>query len=89
MGLWINLHEAEIMSAVKQAFLHNQLILGFRQTLHNKAYVAPEHVFENQEEMIAFLNKVMGQKAIIKGQIDLQKKAAMSEEIAAYADLLK
>ena len=82
-------HEAEIMSAVKQAFLHNQLILGFRQTLHNKAYVAPEHVFENQEEMIAFLNKVMGQKAIIKGQIDLQKKAAMSEEIAAYADLLK
>ena len=82
-------HEGEILSAVKQAFLHNQLILGFRQTLHNRAYIAPEHVFDNQEAMIAFLNKVMGQDERINGQIDLQQKAAMSEDAAAYADLLK
>ena len=39
-------HESEVASAVKKAFLHNQLILGFKETLHNKAYVADEHVFE-------------------------------------------
>ena len=74
---------------MKQAFLHEQLILGWKQTLHNKAFIAPEHVFENLEAMIEFLNGVMGQEEAMNRQINLQKKAAMSEEISAYADLLK
>lgn len=82
-------HEGEILSAVRQAFLHNQLILGFKQTLHNRTYIAPEHVFNDHETMIDFLNKAMENEEIINRQIDLQRKAAMSEEIAAYADLLK
>lgn len=82
-------HEAEIVSAVKQAFLHDQLILGWKQTLHNKAFIAPEHVFENLEAMIEFLNGVMGQEEAMNRQINMQKKAAMSEKISAYADLLK
>lgn len=81
-------HEAEIVSAVKQAFLHDQLIIGFRQTLHNKEFIAQEHVFDSCEAMIAFLNNIMGHEEMIKGQIDLQKKAAMSEETADYTDLL-
>lgn len=82
-------HEAEIVSAVKQAFLHEQLILGFKQTLHNKGFVANEHVFNGHEELIAFLNQVMDQEERIREQIDLQKKEAMSEEAVAYAALLK
>ncbi|MCM1190414.1 MAG: accessory Sec system glycosylation chaperone GtfB [bacterium] len=82
-------HEAEIVSAVKQAFLHNHLILGFNQTLHNRTFIAKEHIFDNYEAMAAFLHKVMGQEEMINSQIDLQKKTAMSEETAAYADLLK
>lgn len=82
-------HEGEILSAVKQAFLHNQLILGFRQTLHNRAFIAPEHVFDGHEAMIDFLNQMMGHGEVVKRQIDLQHKAAMSEETAAYMDLLK
>lgn len=81
-------HESEIVSAVKQAFLHNQLILGFKQTLHNKAFVAAEHVFSGHTAMIAFLNKVMGHAGMIREQIDLQKREAMSEETTAYAELL-
>lgn len=82
-------HEAEIVSAVKQAFLHNQLILGFRKTLHNRMFIAPEHVFDHYEGMVAFLKQAMGHGEMINRQIDLQRKAAMSEEPAAYADLLK
>ena len=82
-------HEAEIVSAVKQAFLHNHLILGFKQTLHNKAYIAAKHVFDNHNAMIAFLNKVMGNEEIINEQVALQKKTAMSEETAVYTALLK
>ena len=82
-------HEGEIVSAVKQAFLHNQLILGFRQTLHNKTFIPAGHVFESYEGMAAFLNRVMDQKEQIREHIDLQKREAMSEEAAAYAALLK
>ena len=81
-------HEGEILSAVKQAFLHNQLILGFRQTLHNRGVIAPEHVFDGHEAMIDFLNQVMGHEETVNRQIDLQHQAAMSEEVTAYADLL-
>ena len=82
-------HGGEIVSAVKRAFLHNQLIIGFRQTLHNRAFIAAEHVFDEQEAMIAFLERIMDQKEIIDEQIGLQKKAAMSEETTAYTRLLK
>ena len=82
-------HESEIVSAVKQAFLHNQLILGFKGTLHNKLYVADEHVFEGHEAMIAFLNKIMGHEALIRKRLNLQKKMAMSERVTAYTGLLK
>ncbi|MCI8635619.1 MAG: accessory Sec system glycosylation chaperone GtfB [Eubacterium sp.] len=82
-------HETEIVSAVKQAFLHEQLIVGFSQTLHNRAFIAPEHIFNNLEGMIAFFNKVMNHKEMILEQIDLQKKTAMSEEATVYTDLLK
>ena len=82
-------HEGEIVSAVKQAFLHNQLILGFRQTLHNKTFIPAEHVFDSYEGLAAFLKQVMDQKEQIREQIALQKREAMSEEAAAYAALLK
>lgn len=80
-------HESEIMSAVKQAFLHNQLILGFKGTLHNRTYIAAEHIFNGHEAMIAFLNRVMGQEEMINKQLDRQKRAALSEEATTYAKL--
>lgn len=82
-------HEAEIVSAVKQAFLHEQLILGFKQTLHNKRFVPAGHVFDSHEQLINFLNQIMDNEERIREQVDLQKREAMSEEVAAYAALLK
>ena len=81
-------HGREIVSAVKRAFLHDQLIVGFRQTLHNRTFIAAEHVFDGHESMIAFFDRIMDRREIIDEQLGLQKKAAMSEETAAYADLL-
>lgn len=82
-------HEAEIVSAVKQAFLHNQLILGFSQTLHNKMFVAAEHVFQGHNEMIAFLNQIMENEAQIREQLERQRRKAMAEKAAVYEKLLK
>ena len=82
-------HEGEIVSAVKQAFLHDQLILGFKQTLHNKNLIPAEHVFDSHERLIDFLKRIMDQDDQIREHIDLQKREAMSEEAAAYVALLK
>ena len=39
----------ELLQAVRQAFEHNLLILGFNQTVHNRLYIAPDHLFESSE----------------------------------------
>ena len=82
-------HELEIVSAVKQAFLHNQLILGFRETLHNQTYIAPRHIFNGYEAMAAFLRRMMGHGALIDEELKHQKREALSEEVSTYANLFK
>lgn len=82
-------HESEVVSAVKQAFLHNQLILGFSQTLHNRTFISNEHVFSDYKAMTTFLKKIMGNETMIKKRLELQKKAAMSEDAASYAGLFQ
>ncbi len=82
-------YEGEILSAVKQAFAHNQLIVGFSRTLHNRGLIAAEHVFQKQEDMAVFLKEMAGSEAALERQLDLQRQAAMAESPAAYADLLK
>ena len=42
-------HHNELLQAVRQAFEHNLLILGFNQTVHNRFYIAPDHLFESSE----------------------------------------
>lgn len=82
-------HESEIVSAVKQAFLHDQLILGFEQTLHNKMFIASEHIFKEHETMLSVLKKIMGNEALLQKRLNLQKRKAMSEKATAYMKLLK
>lgn len=81
-------HESEIVAAVKQAFAHNLLILGYEQTLHNRTFVANGHVFEGCKEMVSFLKRVMGNKAQVRKELTVQKSEAMTEKPAAYAALL-
>ena len=42
-------HSNELLQAVRQAFEHNLLILGFHQTVHNRLYIAPDYLFESSE----------------------------------------
>ena len=44
----------ELLQAVRQAFEHNQLILAFEETAHNRRYIAPNHLFAKEavEDMI-------------------------------------
>ena len=79
-------HESEIVSAVEKAFLHNQLIFAFRETLHNPRYVAEKHIFtkDRVNEFIIELKAVMGNSELLKEHLECQKEYAMLETKETY-----
>lgn len=78
--------ESEIVSAVWRAFLHNQVLLGFRETLHNEGYMAPEHVYaiEESEKLIDDLRKMVHDASLLEQHLEIQKTHALSEKPEAY-----
>ena len=83
--------ESEIVSAVRTAFLHNQLIFAFKETLHNQDCVAEEHIYilEESDKLIADMKHVVVDEKVMKEHLILQHKAAMSEEKESYQLLSK
>lgn len=79
-------HEAEIVSAVRRAFLHNQLIYAFYETVHNRDYIAEEYIYPAEEvsRMIDQIQADMTDEA--KSDIHLQRQhdAAFSETAERY-----
>ena len=69
-------HYQEICDAVYEAYRHNLLIVGFDSTLHNRAYVLPQCVFQAAEadKMATFLKKTFEQKEIL---LDLTAQQGM------------
>ena len=82
-------HEAEIVAAVQQAFLHNQLILAFKETLHNPKYVAEEHIFQmaQVEDMISLLKTVGKDAELLNAHIKKQHEAAALESVETYMQI--
>lgn len=79
-------HEGEIVSAVQKAFLHNQLIMAFKETMHNAAYTAPEHIYtiDEVDRMISDLKTILLDDAQIDQHIELQHEAAQLESVETY-----
>ena len=80
-------HGAEIVNAVRRAFLSDQLILGFAGTLHRPRYLSPEHVFESAQDMVELIGKVDASQDRIQRHLALQRAAAMTEQPQAYRRL--
>ena len=65
----------ELLQAVRQAFEHNQLILAFEETAHNRRYTAPNHIFAKEavDDMIQTIElalshvKEMGRALVDQG----------------------
>lgn len=80
-------HESEIVSAVYKAFLNDQLIFAFRETLHHMDYVAESHIYPAEEagRMIADLKSAMENGAVLDAHLKRQREEAMSECAERYA----
>ncbi len=83
-------HEAEIVSAVQQAFMHNELIFAFSETQHNKTYICPEHICsgENRQLMVLAVKTLLGNEDAMEAELARQRKYALSEDSRTYAALL-
>ena len=83
-------HENEIVSAVSRAFLQNQLILGFRETLHNKDYIAEDHIYAEAEpeKLIADLRKFALEEDGPEQELEKQRKAALAETAESYYNVI-
>lgn len=79
-------HESEIVSAVRRAFLNNQLIFAFSETAHNRDYVADAHIYPASEagRMLSDVKAVMGSVGLAARHLEKQREAAMAEDIEAF-----
>ncbi len=77
-------HANEILDAVKQAFLHDQLIMGFPQTLHNPRYISDEQICPDAEALCAQVRSFSADASLLHAAVLLQRRTAMAEEKDAY-----
>lgn len=76
-------HANEIVNAVSEAFLNNQLIFAFSNTVHNRDYVAPEHIFnpDETELLIREIATCVANFELMEDHLYLQQQFAMAVEI--------
>lgn len=79
-------HESEIVNAVNKAFLHNHLIFAFEETIHNREYIAPEHIYKasDMEKMVQDIKCMLLDGEKVEAHLEIQRQWAMSEREGSY-----
>lgn len=79
-------HYAEIITAVHRAFLNNHLIFAFQETVHNRDYVADEHIYPilEFERLVSDVRAVMADEAILEKYLEKQRAHALSDTKEDY-----
>lgn len=82
-------HEKEIVSAVRRAFLHNQLIFAFEETIHNRDYIAETHIYpaDKVDRMIADVKKTMKDGDVLERRLKRQREAALAQTEEDYRNI--
>ena len=82
--------EGEIVDAVHRAFLNNQLIIAFEETMHNAYYTAPTNTFPEKEyrELAEALNTALRMPQIIDQALQMQKNAALTAKKEDYRSIV-
>ncbi len=77
----INRH-GEIEDALQRAFLHNHVILGFKETAHNRVYMRPEFTYAEAEyqALVEQVKALMGSAEVVDEALKAQRVYAMAED---------
>lgn len=81
----------EIISAVHTAFLHNQLIFAFRETVHNRDCVPDTHIYavSEFERMVLEVRRTLEDRDIMEQELQKQREYALTENREAYIGLIE
>ncbi len=79
-------HEGEIVSATRKAFMHNQLIFAFDETIHGPSYTAIENRFAamDYKKMAARIKGLLEDKAKLNTAVHSQQRFALNETAEDY-----
>lgn len=83
-------HYEEIVSAVYRAFMHNQLIFAFQETVHNRDYAADIHIYPiaEFEKMVLDVQEIMADRNVMEQHLEKQQEYALAENKETYAEVL-
>lgn len=78
--------ESEMASAVYRAFLHDHLIFAFKETIHNRDYVADGQIYgaDEQGRMAADIRRALEDERELERMLEGQRKAALAETEERY-----
>lgn len=81
---------SEILDSVRAAFEQNMLILGFKDTLHEPQFVAPQNVFEQGQvqEMTQTILTALLKPALMKKLVDTQREHANDSTVEQYKKVI-
>ena len=84
-------HAGEIVSAVYRAFLHNQFILAFEETVHNRDYVAERWIYpvKEWERMVDDVQEIMENEELLERCLERQREEALAEDAGAYVRMME
>lgn len=82
-------HANEILSAVQKAFLNNQAIFAFQNTVHDGNYIPQEHIYapENAAGLIADIHALMESHPLLDVHLARQRQAAMAEDEMSFLNI--
>jgi accessory Sec system glycosyltransferase GtfB len=74
-------YEREILSSLRRAFLNNQVIFAFRETMHGADYTADAHIYPagDADRMAADIAAVLEDESALQTALARQKEAALAE----------
>ena len=83
-------HGGEILSAVRTAFVYDQLIFGLESTLHNRRFTAPENIFtpDNYGAMADRIRAVLHDGEEMKRALTAQREHAFAASAEDYRRVL-
>lgn len=78
--------ESEILNAIYKAFLNNQIIFAYTETLHNINYVDKANCFcsSDYNKLIDVLKRICKDSDLWNDMLDSQRKWALSEDKSAF-----
>lgn len=70
--------------------MYNQLIFAFRETVHNRDYIAQEQIYPavDYDRMVTDIKAVMEDKKMMQMRLEKQREYAMAECKETYIELL-